>query len=64
MFFFSFVFKFRLETGVLKEKVEKEVGRAKQANMAIFVAHPQVSLTIPQGFDSICLFVNEHSLLQ
>ena len=48
---FFYFFKFRLETGEFKEKVKKRhfLEGQKQANMAIFVARPQVSLAISQG---------------
>ena len=54
-----FGFEFWLETGDFEEKVKKEVflDGQKQANMAIFVGDPQISLTISQG--SIIFFLLE-----
>ena len=55
----SFCFEFWLETGEFEEKVKKRgfLDGQKQANMAIFVPRPQVSLTISQG--SIIFFLLE-----
>ena len=48
--FFLF-FEFQLETGEFKEREKRcFLEGQKQANMAIFVARPQVSLAVSQGF--------------